>query len=158
MKRERKREKHKEGKLSDTSCFATSCSSPRVSRGGDQGYAESDLTPYCVQGDTANSCTSRTTRASERQRVENFASDPEAQALLPSILVGAHRHASRVYINSTTTGKPSLAPQYPVVVEAHCLPSGERAGAFSHFFPCLSLVALPRGPSTPVAGLASTYE
>lgn len=51
--------------------------------------------------------------------VENFTSDPETQAPLLYTLVGAHRHASRVYISAMIAVEPPLAPQsqYSVVRE-----------------------------------------
>lgn len=70
--------------------------------------ARNDFISHSTEG---CSCTTARTRA---RVVDHLAPDPETQAPLLRILVGAHRHASRVYISTTTAAKPSLAPQYPV--------------------------------------------
>lgn len=119
-------------------------------------YAENDLIPYSIQEEGHHQLLRRQTESDNARDSarENVAPDPEARALLPSILVGAHRHASHVYINSTTTGKPSLAPQYPVALLA------ERRTSRSFPFACLpSLVSrrsLSPGDLLHVAPVACT--
>jgi len=62
--------------------------------------------------------------------VENFSSDPEVQAPLLYVLVGAHRHASRVYISAMIAVESSLAPQYAVVSQGwDSFPNEGQAGA-----------------------------